>query len=142
MSNTETRRAYRLERARDTSYYRMKLTKRDWITMAIMTLIYAVLAFTVLGSMSTPITYWTSTKVGEYVTIDLGEEVTLSRINFFCGVKCDGRVGVTYSTTENGRFDTLYTTKIVNNESKKSPVGNFEADVFKIVSVDINYEEV
>lgn len=142
MSNTETRRAYRLERARDTSYYRMKLTKRDWITMAIMTLIYAVLAFTVLGSMSTPITYWTSTKVGEHVTIDLGEEVTLSRINFFCGVKCDGRVGVTYSTTENGRYDTLYTTKIVNNESKKTPVGNFEADVFKIVSVDINYEEV
>ena len=81
-----------LERAKDTSYYRMKMTKKDWIIVTVMMVIYSIIAFIRLGTFDTPQTYWTTSKVGEYVVVDLGDEYDISRINFYCGVKPDGKI--------------------------------------------------
>lgn len=113
-----------LERAEDTSYYRMKMTKKDWIIVAVMMLIYGIIAFIRLGTFDTPQTYWTTSKVGEYFIVDLGEEYDISRINFYCGVKPNGNLSVYYHESDN---DIYY---------KISKSSNISFGVFKICSLD------
>lgn len=53
---------------------RLHLTRLDAALLAGVTLAYAVLAFWNLGSMKAPQTPWISTKAGEQVVLDLGEQ--------------------------------------------------------------------
>jgi len=49
------------------------LEKKDILPLTIVTALYAVLAFTYLGSLKTPETYWETTVSRESVVVDLGE---------------------------------------------------------------------
>ena len=48
-----------------------KMTKVDWIAMAVITLIYAVVAFARLGNMSAPETAYSAVKEGAIVSVKL-----------------------------------------------------------------------
>jgi len=63
----------------------MKLTGRDWAVMLGVTALYAVLAFTNLGSAKAPQTEYLSAEPGETVTFDLGEERVFS-ILYYPGI--------------------------------------------------------
>lgn len=62
--------AERLFRFRDA---RLNLKRRDWLIMLALTAVYAVAAFSNLGTTTAPQTQWTSTAGGEQLVFDLGE---------------------------------------------------------------------
>ncbi len=53
--------------------HKLNLKWRDWAIMLGLTLAYAAVAFTNLGSMTAPQSSWTSSAKGEQVVIDLGQ---------------------------------------------------------------------
>lgn len=58
------------------SDYKLGMKALDWAVLGAITVCYAVVAFTNLGTLSAPQTEWTSSAAGETVTIDLGQERT------------------------------------------------------------------
>ncbi|MEG0933994.1 MAG: glycosyltransferase family 39 protein [Clostridia bacterium] len=64
---------------------RLSLKRKDWFFMITLTLLYAVVAFTNLGSLNAPKTQWQSTAAGEQVTFDLGE-IQDFRMTYFGGI--------------------------------------------------------
>ncbi len=64
---------------------RLRLTMKDYLVMGTVTLLYAVLAFTNLGSMSAPQTAWVATSKQEQVTFALPESETFSFL-YYAGV--------------------------------------------------------
>lgn len=63
----------------------LAMTKRDWILMSVITVLYAVIAFTNLGSTKAPQTYWRSTVSDNTVILDLGEDKTFN-ILYYGGI--------------------------------------------------------
>ncbi len=64
---------------------RLHLTLRDYTVMGITAVLYAVLAFSDLGSTVAPQTAWVSTSADEQVVVDLGEETEFS-VLYYAGV--------------------------------------------------------
>lgn len=62
-----------------------KMTKKDWIICLALTLIYGVIAFTNLGSMTGATTIWEA-KQGDSVTIDFGEVQDIKEERLYCSV--------------------------------------------------------
>lgn len=60
--------------------------KRDWLLMMSVTLVYAVVALTNLGSMKAPQNPWTSSSPNEQVVIDLGEHYDNVTMLYYCQV--------------------------------------------------------
>lgn len=133
-----------LEKACDKSYYKMKLSKKDWIIMVAMTIIYTLIAFIYLGTTATPQTYWTAEKKWETFVIDLGEEVHISRINFYCGVSgMDDsteklQMRIMYKNTETDMYERMY--KDYKGEIQELAYLNLNACQFKIVSMEPKYD--
>ena len=71
--------------ALDADGYRLNLKRRDWIAIVSVTLAYAVMAFTNLGSLSAPESGWTSTAQDESIVFDLGQTRTF-RMTYFGGI--------------------------------------------------------
>jgi dolichyl-phosphate-mannose-protein mannosyltransferase len=61
-------------------------THTDLLVSAALTLIYAVIAFTNLGVMEAPETYWRPTARGETVTVDFGSPQLIRRIYYWQGL--------------------------------------------------------
>ena len=59
-----------------------KMTARDYLIMGVVTLLYAALAFTNLGSMKAPQNGWVSSDANEQIVIDLGEEKSFQMLYF------------------------------------------------------------
>ena len=72
----------RREKKRD---HRLHLKRRDYILMLVVTAIYAVVAFTNLGSTVAPQTMWVSSQSGEQIVLDLGEVETF-RMMYYGGI--------------------------------------------------------
>ncbi|MEA4897703.1 MAG: phospholipid carrier-dependent glycosyltransferase [Christensenellaceae bacterium] len=64
---------------------RLNLKRRDYAFMSVLTLVYAFMAFTNLGSLKAPETQWRATAAGEEITFDLGE-VRAFRLTYFGGI--------------------------------------------------------
>ncbi|MEG1676048.1 MAG: phospholipid carrier-dependent glycosyltransferase [Clostridia bacterium] len=64
---------------------RLSLRYQDWLIMGITTLLYAVLAFSHLGSTAAPQPGWVSTSAEEQVVFDLGHSQTFS-VQYYAGV--------------------------------------------------------
>lgn len=75
--------------------YRLNMKKADYIIMTAVTLAYAVLAFTNLGSMKAPQTAWTSSASGESVTFEL-EDVSSFHMTYYGGI-CNSTFTVSFS---------------------------------------------
>ena len=65
--------------------HRLHLRLRDWILMIAVTGIYAVVAFTNLGTMDAPQTTWISSQSGENIVFDLGKTETF-RMTYYGGI--------------------------------------------------------
>ncbi|MFK7693785.1 phospholipid carrier-dependent glycosyltransferase [Paenibacillus sp. HJGM_3] len=61
------------------------LQRKDWILIAVITLLYAIIAFYRLGDTSAPETYWKPTP-GDSVVLDLGQTETIQKINVYSGI--------------------------------------------------------
>lgn len=82
-----------------------KMERNDWIAMAVITVVYAVIAFTNLGNMSAPVTSYSFVEKGE-VVLDFGEEVTITRIWDYLGNYNNPQYVVSYSQDpESGYVD-------------------------------------
>ena len=66
-----------------------KMTKKDWLILSGVTVAYAALAFTNLGSMKAPQTAFVSQAPGEQITIDLGESKSFQLL-YFPGIHYNG----------------------------------------------------
>ena len=61
------------------------MTKKDWAIMLTVTVLYAVLAFTNLGSTKAPQTAWVSSSPDEEIILDLGEEKQFNML-YYMGI--------------------------------------------------------
>lgn len=85
-----------IKRLTGKSDYKIGMKLADWIILGAITVSYAVVAFTGLGTMSAPQTEWRSSMPGESVTIDLGEERTFD-FTYYGGI-CDSTFTVEFSS--------------------------------------------
>jgi dolichyl-phosphate-mannose--protein O-mannosyl transferase len=61
------------------------VAKKDWRFMIGIFAIYLMFSFIQLGQTDAPETYWKSLQNGEQVTIDLGQQADIARINIYGG---------------------------------------------------------
>lgn len=100
-------------------YVKVKWTAKDWILMSLLTAVYAVVALFYLGTTNCPETFWTPSKVGETITIELGQPAVIDRFYMFEGVRQralddyvyrvyyrDGSGELVEAVTINGGYDT------------------------------------
>ncbi len=59
--------------------------KKDLLIMGIMTFVYLVAALINLGGFNSPEKGWTPAASGEYATFDLGGEINIDRVSYYCG---------------------------------------------------------
>ncbi len=64
----------------------LKWKRLDWLLMLSVTLVYAVVTLTTLGSTKAPQSSWTSTTYEEQAVIDLGQHYDDVRMLYFCQV--------------------------------------------------------
>jgi dolichyl-phosphate-mannose--protein O-mannosyl transferase len=62
---------------------RAKMGWKDWLIIAAVTLIYAVVAFTNLGSLDIPKTYYAMENSGEDITVELRQPETVESIRYY-----------------------------------------------------------
>lgn len=79
----------------ETPIFRLHLDRKDFVIMAVMTLIYLIIALFNLGSFKVPKTAWKPVKPGENFVINLGKEANLARISYFNGLG-DGKYRMEY----------------------------------------------
>ncbi len=75
--------------------HRLHLKRWDYLLMAVVTVLYSVLAFTNLGTMDAPQTAWVASRSGENVIFDLGS-VHSFRMTYYGGI-CDSTFTVELS---------------------------------------------
>ncbi len=63
-----------------------RITRFDLILMAVVTVLYAVLALINLGDMQAPITEYKSSRASENVVFDFGEEKEVSKFTYYGGI--------------------------------------------------------
>lgn len=131
---TDTLEKATAEKVSDRSYYKLKLTKKDWIIMTVMVVIYSIIALVNLGSAATPTTFWKTTTKNEYFIVDLGEEKEISRINFFTGVETSGALNALYFDEATGRYTQTY---LSGSSTDKKLFTSANLGIFKIVSMNI-----
>jgi dolichyl-phosphate-mannose-protein mannosyltransferase len=61
-------------------------TKKDFIYVGSLIVVYTIIALYHLGGHTDPATYWKPSATGESIVADLGKPVTITRINSFAGV--------------------------------------------------------
>lgn len=88
-------------------------TRVEWVDVAVMVALSAIcllVSLFNLGGHIAPETGWQSSAAGESVTIELGREVDLSRIYYYCGINDSSGDGSKYTLTARnpaGSFDGL-----------------------------------
>lgn len=78
---------------------RAKMTLRDWLIMLAVTLVYAAVAFTNLGSLDIPETYFAMENKGEEVTVEFKKPEDISYIKYFASL---GESKFSFSYSEDG----------------------------------------
>ena len=82
------------------------MTKRDFIALGVITLVYAVIAFARLGEMNAPQTPYSVVKEGT-VTLDMGQDVTVAKLWDFLGYQNNPTYYIEYTSDPNGAWTTL-----------------------------------
>lgn len=83
-----------------------RMTKKDFIALGVITLIYAVIAFARLGNMNAPKSDYSLVKQGA-VTLDMGAEVNVAKLWDFLGYKNNPTYYIEYANDVNGEWTTL-----------------------------------
>ncbi len=97
-----------------------RMTLIDWIVMLAITLVYAVAAFTNLGSFDIPTTFYTTQSSGDEIVVELSETTEISMIKYYTSFG-NGVLSLYYSEDGEGytRLETLTQSDEVDDE------GNF-----------------
>ena len=85
-----------------------RMTKEDYIAMAVITVIYAVVAFMHLGNRQAPETSYSVAQQG-VIQLDFGQEVTFSKLWDYLGYKNNPTYHIDYTNDVNGDWTSLYT---------------------------------
>lgn len=72
-------------------------SKKDYILISILIVIYSTIAFINLGSTKVPQKFWQPSEVGESFYIDFGEEKQINKISYYCGLG-EGSYNITFSS--------------------------------------------
>lgn len=83
-----------------------KMTKADYISMGVITVIYAIVAFIHLGNLSAPQTSYSVVAQGAVVA-DLGQDTFVAQLNNFLGYQNNPKYYLEYSS-DNVNWNTLY----------------------------------
>ncbi len=84
------------------------LMKKDYIFMAIITLIYTVVSFINLGSFTNPQTFWVTKKNNESAIFEIASNQTITKVRYFTGNKTN-EVNISFS---NDNSDYSYSIKL------------------------------
>ncbi|CAM3969057.1 phospholipid carrier-dependent glycosyltransferase [Cohnella lubricantis] len=82
-------------------------TRLDWMIIAILTFVSALMSFHDLGNRSAPQTYWKPSQSGEGFIVDFGRPQTVDRLNLYEGPGATGKSKIEYSV--DGTTWQLYT---------------------------------
>ncbi|HZK35204.1 MAG TPA: glycosyltransferase 87 family protein, partial [Bacillota bacterium] len=74
----------------ETGHWKLRLKRKDVIIMAVMTLVYLVIAFINLGGFEVPETQWQAEDLSDGFIIELPEEAYVSRLTYYCGLGENG----------------------------------------------------
>ncbi len=80
---------------------RAKMSIKDWLILAAVTLIYAIVAFTNLGSFDIPKSYYAMENPGEDITVEFQEPETIDSIRYFASLG-SGKFSFSYSADGEG----------------------------------------
>lgn len=83
-----------------------RMTKKDFIALGIITLVYAIIAFARLGNMDAPQTGYSAVKEGA-ITLDMGADVTVAKLWDFLGYKNNPTYYIEYTSDINGAWTAL-----------------------------------
>lgn len=61
-------------------------TKKDYVLISLLLIVYSIIALYNLGTLKAPETYWQNTNSGETFTADLGEIKNLGRVYYYGGL--------------------------------------------------------
>lgn len=84
-----------------------KLEKRDFIVMALMTIVYLIISLVNLGSMNVPQTSWNANRAGESIVLDLGRSTEVYKVYYYGGLG-EGVYSISYMD-ETGTYKPLTT---------------------------------
>jgi len=102
-----------------------KITRKDAIILAIIMLIYSVIAFANLGDTFAPETFWENEN-GESITVEINETAEVEKVNIYNGRTSDD--------------EKKYTVEVIADDEVKSTAEFTLESVFCWESVDINAE--
>lgn len=94
------------------------LTKKDYIIITVLTLVYLALGLINLGSLKSPQTFWKPAKDGETFLIDLGQIKEIGRIGYYLGL---GKGSFKLELSEYGK--TWQDLEGIKNKTKFKPIG-------------------
>jgi len=80
-------------------WYSIGMERKDWIIVAVISLIYGIVTLVNLGSTDAPKTVWQPSTTEDYIVFDLGESKQLQRVISFGGV---GSGEYSYSFSNDG----------------------------------------
>ena len=83
---------------------RGKPDKRDWLIMAIMTVLIAVVSFVNLGSIKAASNYWKAAFDGEYVVAEFEEPTHVLRYTYSSNIPTSGQYVIYYEDMETGEY--------------------------------------
>ncbi len=105
-----------------------KIVRADLIIMAVIVVIYSVVAYVNLGGLNNPQTFYKPTAANEEVTIDFGSTQTVDTVTYYAGIGDVGnKPGMKLSASNDGRSWTD-----INAECKLNSV--FKWEVVKLAS--------
>jgi dolichyl-phosphate-mannose-protein mannosyltransferase len=115
----DTEKALRAEAVQDTLQglkggapsWKLGFTRRDWILMAVLTLVYTVIAFYNLGSTKAPETVWEPAVSGESFYVDFGEVRQIERVNSYAEIG-EGKLKVEFAKDSPDNWGTPLTVDV------------------------------
>ncbi|NLN03278.1 MAG: phospholipid carrier-dependent glycosyltransferase, partial [Clostridiaceae bacterium] len=137
----------RFARKEALSYEITRPDKKDWIIIAVMTLVCVFFSYYKLGDMKAASNYWKASEVGEYVIVEFDSVKNVRRVAYSCNIPATASYRVLYED-ENGEFKqtmTLtkkaffewsvekanFTTKRVKIEARSTGLGINEVGFFE-----------
>lgn len=109
---------------------RAKMSRRDWLIVLAITLIYAVVAFTNLGSFDIPKTYFAMDNLGDEVTVEFEKPETIDFIKYYTSL---GESTFSFTYSEDG---ILYNPVLIEKDTDEKDENGQAIKTIAPMSVD------
>jgi len=114
---------------------KIKLEKRDYIIMAVLTLLCTIISFYKLGNNFGAENFWKPGSAGEYVVVDFGKNTNVTRMAHYGNVRKSGYYEFYYATND-GNYKKAFT--LGENIEKETKTQKIKAKSFVWEFDDIN----